>query len=414
MRVSRIVILAIILFSLDSLIKINLESIRIHISHLLLLLVFAVTALRAKLPIKDYFKKHKAIGGLSVYLAFHFILVENKNNYMTVLSYFVLAVIVHITIYSYREKINFPLFFKISIAILVVTGLIQYSLQAAFGYQLVLGGLDATHYSSGGSIANRMRGLFLEPNWYGLYLSAALLGYFVTTNKNNVSIALAVVAIFCLVLSGNRLTLYYALISFALFAAGQRIQKRIISLAVLASIAPVILFVLLTFSSALTASVESDRSAAARSITALRTYTYIVENFTITKVLLGNGLSTWGGTARDENLSSRSDPERSKVVRDTSESYVILFEIGILGALLFLLDFISAYRLSRNNSNSAQIILLVSLMLTSAFYYPIFFFMMYMAPYFAVRSYCLTSKRTVAETECNTDRGSNRVTTDAQ
>ncbi|MDH4610267.1 hypothetical protein [Pseudomonas sp. BN102] len=393
MRTSKVVIIAIILFSLDSLLKINLESIRVHISHILLLLVFAAAALSSKLPAKDYFRKHKAIGALSIYLALHFILVDDKKSYFIVLSYFTIAIITHITIYSFRDRIDFSSIFKISIYTLIATGLTQYSLHIAFGYQLTLGGLDASYYNNGGSIAGRMRGMFLEPNWYGLYLSATLLGYFITTKRKDVSIALIAGSLICLFLSGNRLTLYYSLISSVLFIAGQRVQKRTIGLSMFASVVPVILFILLTFNPILTASVESDRSAAARSITAYKTYTYMIENFTPTKILIGNGLSTWGEVSYEESLSSRSDPERSKVARDTSESYVILFELGVLGAALFLLDIISAYRLSRASPQGAQIILLASLMLTSAFYYPIFFFMMYMAPYFATRSYCLANKK---------------------
>ncbi|WP_125878523.1 hypothetical protein [Pseudomonas versuta] len=388
MKISKIITAAIVLFSFDSLIKITFDDFRIHISHLLILGALLLCTISSKKWAVPYARSNKTIILLLAYLLLHAFIATDLKTYVIVLSYFLLAVIMHIAIFTYSQKINFSYFFKISLLILIITGLAQFILQHVFNFQISLGGLSEEYYNNGGSIVDRMRGLFLEPNWYGLYLAACLIGYITTTRvrKNHTWIILA--SLICLYLSGNRLTLYFSLISIAAFFYEKHAHRIPRLVLICACLAPIAFLIALTFSSSLSESFGEDRSASARSVTALKTATYMQSNFSFPSLLLGNGLSTWGEISFQANLSSRADSEKSKTARDTSESYVILFELGIIGAILFLLDFYAVCNLCKKRPEGSQMMILASLIFSAAFYYPIFYFMMYLAPYFAARTYC--------------------------
>lgn len=388
MKISKLITAAIILFSLDSLIKINFDDFRIHISHLLIIVVVIASFASSKKWVSNYARHNKTIIFLLVYLLLHVFFANDLKTYIVVLSYFILAVLTHVAIYTYANKINFSYFFKISLIILIGTGAAQYLLQNAFNYQLTLGGLSDDYYSDGGSIAERMRGFFLEPNWYGLYLAASVIGYMITTTQPKKTVYLLSLSIICLYLSGNRLTLYFSLLSIAVYFYEKMVHRVPKTILMGACLVPMALLLILTFSTSLSDSVGDDRSASARSVTALKTATFIQSNFSPTAILFGNGLSTWGEVSLQENLSSRATAERSKTARDTSESYVVLFELGIIGVILFLLDFRATWRLAARRPESSQIIIMTMLVFNAAFYYPIFYFMMYLAPYYAARTYC--------------------------
>ena len=388
MKISKIVIIAIILFSLDSLIKINFDDFRIHISHLLIILAVVASLASSKKWATNYARNNKTIVYLLVYLLLHAFFSSDLKTYLIVLSYFILAVMTHVAIFTYANKINFSYFFRISLIVLIITGLAQYLLHNIANYQLVLGGLSEDYYSDGGSIADRMRGFFLEPNWYGLYLAACLIGYMITATQPRKTLYLLVFSIICLYLSGNRLTLYFSLLSIFVYFYEKNVHRVPKITLLIACLAPMGFLIALTFSSALSESVGEDRSASARSFTALKTATYIQNNFSIPSLLFGNGLSTWGEVSFQENLSARATAEKSKTARDTSESYVVLFELGIIGVILFLMDFRATWNLAARRPESSQIIIMTMLVLNAAFYYPIFYFMMYLAPYFAARTYC--------------------------
>lgn len=379
---------AILLFSLDSLIKINLEDFRIHISHLLLIIAMALSAISTKKWLGQYARQNRTIIFLLVYLLLHVFIAADLKTYIVVLSYFLLAIMTHAAIFTYANKINFNLFFKRTLILLVATGFAQYLLYVVFNYQISLGGLSDTYYNDGGSIANRMRGFFLEPNWYGLYLASAFIGYIMTLDEKRPHILLMSLSFACLFLSENRLTLYFVLLSTSIFFYEKHVHKIQKYFLIMVCLAPIIFLLTLTFSDTLSGAAGDDRSVSARSVTVLKTATYIENNFSPPSLLFGNGLSTWGEIAYQENLSSRASSEKSKTARDTSESYVVVFELGLVGALLFFLDFYTTCNTATKRTEKTQIIILSSLVFCAAFYYPTFYFMMYLAPYFAARTYC--------------------------
>lgn len=388
MKTSKIVIPAILLFSLDSLIKINFEDFRIHISHLLLIVVMVLSAMSARKWFRQYAHHNKTIIFLLIYLSLHAFIATDLKTYIIVLSYFVLAIMTHAAIFTHANQINFNLFFKRTLTLLVVTGFAQYLLYAVFNYQVSLGGLSDTYYNDGGSIANRMRGLFLEPNWYGLYLASAFIGYIMTMHRKRPPILLMGLSFTCLYLSENRLTLYFVLLSTSIFFYEKYVHKIQKHFLIIVCLAPIIFLLAITFSDTLSGAAGDDRSASARSVTVLKTAIYIEKNFSLPSLLFGNGLSTWGEIAYQENLSSRASPEKSKTSRDTSESYVVVFELGLIGALLFFFDFYTTCNMATKRTEKTQMIILSSLVFCAAFYYPTFYFMMYLAPYFAARTYC--------------------------
>lgn len=384
MKLTNALPLTLVLFSFDSMLKIDTGSAQAHVSHILLILLLGLSAATGRLRIGDYLRSYPAVAVLLSYLFLHALIAENTRSYLTVMAYFVLAVALHLVIHAYRHQIDFKKLLENTLKILIATGLIQYGLATFFNYQIAFADLTSTYYREGGSIAERMRGFFLEPNWFGLYLTSTLIAYFIVQGRTRSSLLLIALALICLYLSGNRLTLYFATLSTVMHYSNLGTLKSWKYILAAAALAPALAFLIITLAAEGIGKLETDRSAAARTVTAFKTTQYIYNNFTPSQMLTGEGLGSWGQTSYIHDLSFRSTAERVIGARDTSESYVIILEIGFLGAFLLIWDL---YRASQFKNGLVQPILMAGLVLSAAFFYPIFFFMMYLVPYFTMRAY---------------------------
>ena len=121
-----------------------------------------------------------------------------------------------------------------------------------------------------------------------------------------------------------------------------------------------------------------------------RTNQYFQSNNETASIWYGEGLGSWGTKGISNRLSVLTfEPKRFS--RDSSELHVFLFELGIFGILLFMLDVLSLYK--NNARGNIYLNGAIALFLVSFLLYPIFKFMMYMVYYFLVRAIIKNNKK---------------------
>src|SRR5690554_5968422 len=158
-----------VLFSLDSLVKLVLPGIRIHVGHLFVLLFLAGSLFvpRVLVELSAFVKVNRPLVLFYALCSLHFFMARDLSLYLFMMVYVSLMYAVYIYLFIFRRSINYGLIFLLMLLALVGTGFFQFSLYFFFDYQWALGGLDSGYYQRGMSIEHRMRGAFLEPNWYG-------------------------------------------------------------------------------------------------------------------------------------------------------------------------------------------------------------------------------------------------------
>lgn len=259
--------------------------------------------------------------------------------------------------------------------IMIATGLLQFLVFKAFDYQIAF--IDAAHYEKGYSVTQRLRGFFVEPNWYAIAISFnSLLLY----GRNPRSIAkkyvwVTVLSLVVMLLNGTLTTL--AVLAFVYFATVFR-QNPIRGIFIGAALI-VIIWGFLSYRASLLGGADTTRvlNHNSRVLPVLRVASYQSEQ-TWQNVLFGHGLGSWG-TKAVENRLSVLVYEINATSRDGSELPVFLFELGIVGTLFFLLYLLNKY--IRFNKNDFHLKGAVLLFFCCFVLYPTLKFWMYM-PYF--------------------------------
>jgi len=113
----------------------------------------------------------------------------------------------------------------------------------------------------------------------------------------------------------------------------------------------------------------------------IRTFEYMKEQ-KLSTIFFGEGLGTWGTIAVRNNLDMLVNEEDANR-RSATEFPVFIFELGLVGVLIFLLDLLHLYYLSSKVDIYLKGALL--LFLGCIFLYPMYKFMMYMVYYFILR-----------------------------
>jgi len=237
-----------------------------------------------------------------------------------------------------------------------------------------------------------MRGFFLEPNWFGLFLTFSLVGYVLTLKTlTRKSILLLLIVMVCSYLSGNRLSNYFVALTLFTFFFSKEAPRSVFVFVGFLGLLPVIYYLVsLGVFTGGDINVNDDRSLSARTITASRVIDYAMTSTAWHNFIFGHGLSSWASVALDNSLTIRSERlELGGAVRDTSETYVLFIEHGVFGCVLLLLDLLIFVKKAYEENRPLVSYALISAMflLCSVFYYPIFFFMMYLIPYFLIRTY---------------------------
>lgn len=388
---SRILFFAICSFALDSSIKIVTGGIRIHPGIVVLLLASLLCMLS---------KPSKFIGSINndpfVKIAIIFIIAygfiaKDFNNFIFLSSYLMITITIYLLFAVSIKNLNLKQLSSASIILLLFTGVSQYVISNFLGYPLVFGGLEAQYYLENPGFETRMRGFFLEPNWYGLVL---LLWSCVTLSVVNFQKKYSSLILICMLLTaqyltGNRLTLIlqaHLALSYYTQNTSIRIYRLLFNPLLLVGLAVIMFFSAIALFGL--SNIESDRSAIAR-ISTLSNVINFFSSRSYTGIFFGYGFSNWGAYS-NEYLLSFSNYLGSQALsrRDNSEIYVILFEAGIFGLLLFWMDLKKNYQIEGKKLDSS--IRFYSLA-TAYFYicslfYPTFTFAMYCIPLLLLRA----------------------------
>jgi hypothetical protein len=378
-RKSYLLIFVCVMFALDSLVKLSLPGFRIHPAHFFIIVAtfFIIITPIGRTQAVDFIKENVVLVFFFSFCLLQIIQAESLRQYL---------------LYNSRSLLSFHYVFTLLICLVLLGGGVQYLLNLVFGYHLALGGIDTAYYLKSSSVDSRMRGFFLEPNWFGLFLTFSFVGYALTIKKvsTNSVFLLFFSVMLCSYLSGNRLSNYFVILTVCIFIFGEKYPKYTFLNVIVFGLLPVIYFLIsLNFFNGGDISVD-DRSLSARTITASRVIDYVITNSGWFNIIFGHGLSNWSNVALENGLTIRSSSlESGAALRDTSETYVLFIEHGLLGCGLLLLDLVLFVRraYSRNRVLASYAAITATFLLCSAFYYPIFFFMMYLAPYFLIRIY---------------------------
>jgi hypothetical protein len=364
-------------FAFDSLLKVNI-GVKIHIGILLMLFfnIFYFFRVGFKNKIK-LLKIDKWLILFAVYALFSGLFNVGLDS-LFIFFYLFLALNVYFFIKKNIQYITDNTIYSFHL-LLIITGLIQFLLVMFFDYQLNFLGID--HYSKGSSVTYRLRGFFVEPNWFAIAFSFN----FLLLVKNDVlgfikkHTLLFVFTLLVLVFNGSYGTLAVLVITYGF----QFLKKNVVAGIVLAVIGSIGFFIML-----------EKRAEFKKGKSGLELFNYYsrtepfnrvnsyFEDKPLTKKIFGEGLGSWGTIAIENRLSVLTYDVR-KYVRDSSELHVFLFELGLMGTFLFFLDIFYLYR--RNLKPNFYINGAISLFVISFLLYPVFKFLMYMVYFFIIR-----------------------------
>lgn len=387
-----------VLFSLDSLVKLVLPGIRIHVGHVFVLLFLAGSLFVPKvfIELSDFIKKNRPLVLFYVVCSLHFFMARDFSLYLFMMVYVSLMYAVYIYLFIFRRSIHYGLIFLLMLIVLIGTGFFQFFLYLCFDYQWALGGLDSGYYQRGMSIEHRMRGTFLEPNWYGLILAFSYVGFLAFHRSSSATFfIISLLVVLCAFFGGNRLTLYIILVSATVFVIGRVSRRGSFWFGVIFSLVPIVVFVFSLVGMNGVIIGEDDRSITARTLTAAKVVVFVFNEFSLFDWLFGKGLSNWTIYAQESDLTIRTWAlEQGSSIRDTSESYVLFFELGMFGVGLLLIDVLLFAKVIYQKSSSKTVVSVMApaLLIVAVFYYPIFLFMMYLFPYFLLRVFFSTAR----------------------
>ncbi|MCL6688670.1 hypothetical protein M8R19_08100 [Pseudomonas sp. R3.Fl] len=277
--------------------------------------------------------------------------------------------------YKYTTR-NFFYYFQV---FMIVTGLIQYGLYKFGGMQLSF--INEEHYEKGYSVSFRLRGFFIEPNWYAISLSfntllltgSNIMGFI----KRSPYVAAATALV--MVLNGSLTTIGILAVIYSI----PIIKKNPLKGTLYSALALSVLISVLSYRSAINQDKSNDTllNYASRWIPFTRVIEY-QSNQDISAILFGHGLGSWGTTAVNNRLSALVY-EEDPAARDGSEIPVFIFELGLFGLALLLIDFIVTYL--RTPSQHIHIRGGLILFIICLAFYPTLKFWMYMPYYFFLR-----------------------------
>lgn len=380
-------------FAFDSLLKISLGGLNLHIG--LLFLVFGLFLLLCSRNLfsdfSSFVKENVYLTAFVIFSLFQFPLAENKLNFIFVYLFLVIPYFLYFYIYTQRDKINYRLLFLSMLLIVLIGGMIQGGFAFLYDHQITLGGISEDYYDKGTSVDHRIRGFFLEPNWFGLFLTFCFIGYLATLRNFSFALLFSLTVLaYMAYMSGNRLSNYFLLLGFMVFLF-DFFSKRILFISViLAGSFPILFFLYSLIMLDGSGGLIDDRSLSARTLTAAKVLAFTLVNFDYFDYLIGIGFSNWSEVALENRLTSRAALLASgSALRDTSESYIFFLEGGLIGCALVIMDSVQFVKRAMVSYRRGTLLALVSslFIISAAFYYPIFFFMPYLIPYFLIRAY---------------------------
>ncbi|PTP14236.1 hypothetical protein CWO27_11540 [Vibrio sp. 10N.286.51.C3] len=364
------------LFAFDSALKIDF-GFQIHLGVFLLIVLGGVVLLSSPQKACCFVGRDKFYFIVTIYIIISgFIFFE--SGYKSILIYVLLSLFIYFTCYSMERKFTHQAFYYFQI-FMIVTGLFQYSLYKITGYQISF--IDAEHYSKGSSVSHRLRGFFVEPNWFAIsfiFNSLLLIGRdIVTFTKNNKYLALFSALV--LILNGSLTTMGIFMIIYTVPVIIRNPIKAIFGVVFLTFLLSLVFYFRMIIN-------QKQPSEMLNHTSRLIPFERVVEHLRASEpinLVFGYGLGSWGTKAIENRLSVLVFEEKPSA-RDGSEAPVMLFEFGIFGVVLLIIDLIIVYCRASNDDihlKGGVILFFVCLL-----FYPTLKFWIYMPYYFIIRT----------------------------
>jgi len=371
-RVHHVVPIVYASFALDSLLKIDL-GFQIHIGILLILAVNAYFLLMNPKKLKISLNKEQAF---LIFISFAILTGYFRQTAGALQISIYLVIALNVALFcQYSRPFLKPIHFRGFQWLMITTGLIQFSAYKLFGYQIAF--IDPEHYAKGYSVTHRLRGFFIEPNWYAIALTFNTLLLYGSSLKSTVKAYkwVSLLTVVIMVLNGTIATMAVLLLIYGWRVFKEHPIRGTVLFALMASV----LVGVLSFRASLNSSSDnvSALNHGSRIKPLIRVVDYQADNKAL-NVIFGNGLGSWGTHAVGNRLSVLVY-EPGKAVRDGSELPVFIFELGIVGTLLFFLYLFAKFK--SVTASDIQVRGAVLLFFISFLLYPTLKFWMYM-PYF--------------------------------
>ncbi|WP_143255047.1 hypothetical protein [Alkalitalea saponilacus] len=381
-------------FAFDSLLKIDLLGVRMHVGLIFILLILGIEFVAHPTSIgrmKAFIRTNWSILPFFGYLFLQFILNKAFPGAIMLLLYYFLALISFYYFFKKHSSIS-----KQSVImfqwIMVTTGLFQFLLFKIFGFQLSF--YEVEHYMVDASFATRMRGFFVEPNWYSIVFSFNTLLLAMILKRKILEYKVLILLSFVCFYFNASYTSIAIVVLVLLIQAPQNI--RYISKTKLITTFSLVLIIALVFAGRVYDKRKSsnqivDASTAvnygSRFFPVVRTYDFMTRQSSV-KQFFGFGLGSWPYVGIEENrlgyigvhVTNKVEPGK----RDSAEIQVFMLEFGFLSFIFLFFDYFYNYMKYRKHNLFYAI---ACVFLASCFFiYPIFKFMMYIVPFYLMRS----------------------------
>lgn len=305
-------------------------------------------------------------------------LILSQPGFLAILTYLLLALNVYIYVSATFKYWDIKFFYYFQI-ILIATGLLQYLAFKIMGIQFSF--IDAEHYAKGSSVSHRLRGFFVEPNWFAIAFTFNTL--LLANNRLLEFIRkhpwIATLTCIVMILNGSLATIGILAIIYSIpMIKKNPVRGSLIMLLMLSIMAGVFSF---RGSINQKGGSETALNYNSRWIPFVRVIDYQTSH-SLGTMLFGSGLGSWGTLAVNNRLSALVF-EEDIAARDGSELPVIIFELGVFGLVLLLLDtLILFFRCPKSEFHIRGGIILFFICLV---FYPTLKFWMYMPYYFYMR-----------------------------
>lgn len=378
-------------FAFDSLLKFSIAGFRIHIGILLIVFYFTWSFIKGSIfnDLKSFILENWAIFLFMAYLILNIILKNDYPGIIVTILYYFLGIIVFFFFYQNKKFItsNSAGIFQ---WLLIISGLFQYLIFELTGFQLAF--YDPEHYATTAGFATRLRGFFLEPNWYSIILSLNFLLLLKLLGQEIFRYRLIIWFTVIVAFFNGSYTFTGVVAIFFLYSTISDLP--IISKIKLTAFSSCLLVIILVFAVRFFAQNTRETSLpinfASRSLPILKTTFFMAEQNLYEK-LFGFGVGSWPYKGLEENqlgyIGYWQEYEIKPANRDSAEYQVFLLELGYIGLILFLLDFaLNCWKFRKSDLTYS---IASAFMFTSFFVYPIFKFAMYLVPYYILRSIVL-------------------------
>ncbi|WP_430815370.1 hypothetical protein [Carboxylicivirga sp. RSCT41] len=380
--------------------KLGVGGFKMHLGILAILIISVIefTEKPGTIRLAGFFKRNWTLFPFIFYLIINILFNTSFPGVPITLTYFILGLWVFYFLYNKQSFISDRAILLFQ-WVLIGTGLFQSVLFQVFGYQLAF--FNAEHYAVDASFATRLRGFFLEPNWFSIILTFNSLLIFLRIGNTIIKYkGLIGLSFLTLLLNGSYGFIGVIILGYVarMFIDLPKISKRNLLVFILMFIvAGGLILSRNIYKSKLGNATDGQVvsiNTGSRLLPAVRTILFMSEK-TKEEQVFGLGLGSWPYIGIEENQLgyigfanvNGGQLTVKPAQRDSAEFHVFLLELGYLGILLFLFDYIYNYWHYRRLNMIYS--LASACMLAAFFVYPVFKFYMYLVPFYLIRTFAV-------------------------